>query len=397
MGFVRSPFAGMLSPLTCAAVTIGVVLASSLAPSVLNAAVADSTATARDEESSSDDESRLIPPRLSHAGIVYLPKVSYSSETSFGFGVEIVRPFRWPNSHPATRDSDIRGKGRVTLEGQLQAEFRTNFHLSQGRWAIKTKLEYDDRPQRFWGIGPDTPAENQELNRPRTLLGYAEIIRTLFDGLRLGVRYEIQHTRYIETEPGGIVETGGLPGSEGAHVSGLGVLLDWDTRDRLYAPRSGWWVQFFGMTFSQRLGSEYDFNQYNLDARHYQSLAFDHVLATQFFVYTARGGAPFWRYAALGGRAHTRGYRKARYLDRVLLAFQGEYRAPVWWRISLVGFAGLGNVAPQFRDLQLETLRPTLGAGIRIGVRDRDDLQIRGDMAYGQDSLRFYLGVGDSF
>jgi hypothetical protein len=344
-----------------------------------------------------EKHSRWVPPRLVQGRVIFLPEIHHSSEAGFGFGGEVVRPFRFPSSDPRTLDSELRVEGQYTVKGQGEIELRSTLEFAQGRWVIHSKLGYDSMPHRFWGVGPNTPSENEEIYRPQILLGYVEIIRRVVDGLKLGLRYEIQGTKMLEFAPGGILDIGGLRGVEGGHGAGAGMILEWDTRDRKYAPRSGNLVQGFAMVFDGELGSDYDFNQYNLDVRHYTKLAFRHVLATQFFLYAARGAPPFWRLAALGGRQHTRGYRFARYLDNVLLAFQGEYRVPLWWRFGIVGFAGLGGVAAQYRGLQLQHMRPTVGGGLRIRASDRTSLQVRGDVAFGEGSLRFYFGLGDSF
>ena len=123
----------------------------------------------------------------------------------------------------------------------------------------------------------------------------------------------------------------------------------------------------------------------------------DGVLALQLFGYSAQGSeTPFWRYAALGGRAHSRGYRSGRYLGRTLLAFQGEYRMPPLWRFAPNVFAGLSDVAEGFDQIELSRMRPTVGAGIRTRLDASGKKWARVEAAYGQE-LRLYAGLGVAF
>ena len=133
------------------------------------------------------------------------------------------------------------------------------------------------------------------------------------------------------------------------------------------------------------------------DLRRYFDLGKHKTLALQCFVYNTEGDPPFWRYAALGGRAHSRGYRRARYLDKTLVATQAEYRFPVWRRLGAVVFAGVANVAPRLRVVRVRYSRPTVGAGVRYRVGGAAGLKARVDFAVGDDSFRVYASLDEAF
>lgn len=346
----------------------------------------------------SSDDSRFFKPRLNVWGWVYLPKLSYSSERGVGFGLQGLRPFRWPSGPDTPRTSDIKLKGRITTKGQTEAEVTVNLRWgAEETYYIRTKLEYDNLAQRFYGIGPDTPADNKEVYQPQDLLVYIELFRKTVHNLKAGIRCEFEQVKLLETEPEGLLESEHITGTSSKVIFGAGFLLDWDTRDNKYSPSSGSHHQLFAIYFADEFGSEHSFNNFNIDLRNYFSITRNHVFATQFFIYSARGNPPFWRYAALGGRVHTRGYHKGRYLDRVLLAFQGEYRFPVWWRFGLVAFAGLGDVGPSLKLLKLEHMRPTAGGGIRFQYDSADRINARLDIAAGSESVRLYLSLDEAF
>lgn len=340
---------------------------------------------------------RLIPPRITQGGVVAVPKASYSEDTGLGLGAEILKPFCLPGAEGCSRLSDVSLRGRGTFEGQVSAEIETNLIWADDRYSLKAKARYSDTPRHFWGVGPSLPDANEESYQPRQMRAYVEVFRQIYRSLKVGLRYEYEQVEFLQVEPGGLLDSQTYRGLERSAVAGTGALLEIDLRDRRFAPRRGIYYQAFGLFFDEELGSEHDFNNYSVDLRHYYALAGDHVLATQFFAYAAKGRPPIWRYASLGGRNHTRGYPMNRYMDRVLVAFQAEYRMPVYWRMGLAFFGGLGDVAARGKDLRLDSMRPTLGAGLRLGTGPDDAINVSFDVAFGEMTPRLYLYIGDSF
>lgn len=337
-----------------------------------------------------------FPPRARGCGIVAVPKAYYTSEDRFGVGLELVRPYRFPGSTAAAADSDLRAKGRLHVDGHGAAEFEATSHLGEGRWSVRTKVTYEALALRFWGIGSDTPSDAEEIYRPQNVLAYTEVFHRVVGALRLGVRAEWQDYRYVEVETGGLLDAGTLRGSGASSVLGGGVVAAWDTRDNRYAPRRGVYAQAFWLWFGAA-NTEYEFNNGHLDFRAYFDLGKQNTLAVQAFTFALFGDVPIWRYASVGGRAHSRGYRRDRYLERRMGALQAEWRRPVVARVDAVGFFGLANVARRYDRFTLANMRPSLGAGLRIHPRENRDLTIRSDLAFGEDSVRFYLSFGHAF
>jgi outer membrane protein assembly factor BamA len=365
-----------------------------LPAAVLRAEEADDPQRSDGEEG--EMRSSWIPPRFVHGRSVVLPKVYFSSENGLGAGVGTHTPFRLSRD-PEDPLSDLNFDGRITTKGYLRGELESDLYFGEGTWSMRAKLDYQDLAYRFWGLGSDTPEDAEEVYRPRRTLAYLELFRKLGPRTRLGLRYEFEHVHYLEVEEGGLLDTMDYPGLDGRAALGLGLTASYDSRDNRYFPHAGIHAQGFVMWFDDEWGSRYDFNQYNLDLRIYRELLLEHVLAVQGFLYAARGDAPIWRYASLGGRGHSRGYRRDRYLDRTLIAFQAEYRVPFFWRLEGTLFGGLADVAPRMGKIRLETMRPTLGGGLRARIGQGHKIRARLDLAVGQGSVRVYLDLGEAF
>jgi hypothetical protein len=120
-------------------------------------------------------------------------------------------------------------------------------------------------------------------------------------------------------------------------------------------------------------------------------------VALQALAVASSGQPPFDQYPQLGGESLLRGYFQGRYRDRSLLAFQGEYRLPLFWKFGLAGFAGIGQVAPDFGGFGLDRFWVAGGAGLRFLLAKREGLNIRMDFAFGEGSSGFYLSFGEAF
>lgn len=336
---------------------------------------------------------RMSDTRLRAYGFVFLPKVSYGQYQGVGFGGQLLHPLGWGKRRAA--ELDVEGEATTKSQGEVTASL--NFGWGENRYYANTKVAFSNIKHRFYGIGPDTPDSAEDVFQRQSLLYYLELIRRVSGPMRVGVRGEFEESRMLESEPRGLFETQSFAGVEHSHVSGYGVLADWDTRDDRYWPTRGGYYQTFGVRFHDDVGSDYDFDVFNLDLRQFLPVRRNQVVALQAFLYAIDGEPPFWRLAELGGRSHSRGYRRGRYRDKVLLAFQAEHRFAVWRRFGLVGFAGLADVAPRLADMQLEHMRPTLGGGLRYRVGgSHHHVNARLDLAYGSE-LRLYFKLGESF
>lgn len=338
-----------------------------------------------------------FPPRFAGERIFLVPKPHYNSRDEFGLSVEAIRPFRTGMQAVGTDDSEFHLLGRIHTTGNGSAEASTLIHFGDGRWYLKAKLEYMALVQRFWGIGPNTSSSDEELYRPQDVRTYVELFRHVVDGFRVGARVEWNDFRYVEVEDGGLLDTQAYPGLCCDNATGLGIVWELDRRDDVYGPRRGYYAQGFWMSFSDDLNGDYAFQNVHVDLRSYHDLGRDNVLALQAFTFGLYGNAPIWRYAAIGGRPHSRGYRRGRYLDRRFAAVQAEWRRPIVGRLDGGFFGGVAAVAPTFGQMALEQLRPTFGAGLRLHVTDDRDLMLRADLAFGTSSIEGYLKFGHAF
>jgi outer membrane protein assembly factor BamA len=191
-----------------------------------------------------------------------------------------------------------------------------------------------------------------------------------------------------------------IPPDVGLHTDlrALGMEVWRDSRPNRFYPLKGSVIDFTGDFFAHNLGSKYSFQSYKFTFNKYWSLNDKQVLAYNLYWCGTGGSPPFYGNCIYGGNNELRGYTAGRYLDHYMFATQLEYRLVLPWKFGLVGFGGVGAVAPgsdQF--FRSNHLLPGGGTGIRYMMSKKYHVNLRTDFAWGKDNFTWGVGVGEAF
>jgi len=172
----------------------------------------------------------------------------------------------------------------------------------------------------------------------------------------------------------------------------------WDSRNNAFSSSKGFYLQYFSNFYGHLLGSEYNFRINSLDLRKYFDLKKDRVLAFQINLISAKGDIPVRNLSIMGSDSYMRGYYMGRYQDRVMFAFQGEFRFPVYKRFGMTFFAGMGKVGPSLSQaLNFTSLKPSIGFGLRYAFNVKEKLNLRVDAGFGKKIHGSYINLGEAF
>jgi hypothetical protein len=80
-----------------------------------------------------------------------------------------------------------------------------------------------------------------------------------------------------------------------------------------------------------------------------------------------------------------------------MIGLQAEARFPVYKRLGMVVFGGVGDVFHQFSDLQWQQLKFSLGTGLRFSINPAERLNFRMDYGIGRRSSAYYILVTEAF
>ena len=178
----------------------------------------------------------------------------------------------------------------------------------------------------------------------------------------------------------------------------LGFKLMRDTRDSVFYPREGSWADFTAAFYREGIGSDFDYEKYMASFNVYQSLSPTQVIAARVSTCGVNGDTPFFDLCFLGMEEDLRGYRLGAFQDERLLAAQVEYRLELFWRFSVVGFVGVGQVAARFDEFKKSNWLPGAGFGFRILVAKENHVNLRVDFAWGRNgNSATYVNGAEAF
>jgi len=370
-------------------------LATTLAAAVAFEGAARAEEPAPDEApKKADDEGRWT----------LFPVISSAPETSLMLGgltmyhFRVGGPARAMANGKMPRRSSVGLVAAYTFKNQFLFSFFPSLYLQGETWNIGANLEALRFPDTFYAVGRDSAEDSAEDFTQRSFAGAVQVTHTVVSSVRAGGEVAVAHATLTEVESGGLLDTDQVPGSDGGLLVAIGPTISWDDRDQDMAPRTGSLYQLTAHWFPSALGSDFDFADVTLDARHYFPITGEHVFALQGYAHFSRGDVPFQRMAHLGGSNALRGYFAGRYIDRHMIAAQAEYRLPVYWRIGATLFAGIGDVARTVGDFDPSDPKYAGGFGIRFALNKKDGVNLRFDFALsGDQDFAFYLSLGEAF
>ena len=322
----------------------------------------------------------------------FVPAVTYSPETRLGLGMRAIRIFR-PAPGSINRPSTLPITFLYTFNKQLIFSTGLDLWIRENTDHLSAELVLSDYPFEFYGIGNNQTGRQEEHYASKKIHAVVAYQKRLGNRFYIGPQYEFKLEDIYQKTSGGLLEVGGVRGSEGQRISGLGLVLNYDTRTNIFQPDQGAYHQAQLLSYQPFLGSQFTFTKYVLDFRKYIPVHDRQVLAVQAWYSLVTGGAPFQEISLIGGSDIMRGYFEGRYRDRHAMVYQAEYRVPVHRKLGVVIFGSAGQVADKVSSFSFGGFKYGGGMGFRYRLTD-DGLNVRLDFAYG-DQASFYFGLNE--
>lgn len=360
------------------------------------------SAHAQEEEKST--EISALPKAIDTSRVYYknklliFPIVALSTETSWVFGVANAYIFKTSKKDPNLRTSTMPSGILYTLKDQILIALGANIFLPKEKYIIRFENSFSKFPDKFWGIGNETPADAEEAYTFTQFYINPAISRKFSRNLFFGLGIEYQNVFNIKYQAGGNFEKDqvvGIYNREDYNVFGVSALMTFDSRNHAYMPNKGSLFRVKFSNFNRNLASDYDFRSFDVDIRKYLQVKPQYMLAFQYYGLFTFGEVPYRNLAILGGNSMMRGYYGGRYRDKMFMGVQGEFRFPVYWRFGGAAFASAGQVAGE-TSFNFSKIHYAAGAGVRFSVLPRENLNLRFDVAYG-DKVNYYIVLAESF
>ncbi len=329
--------------------------------------------------------------------LMMLPILYYTPETRIAGGAGGIFYWRTLEDRLKNRPSTIFMDLVYTLKNQIIFEIIPDLYLKDGRFHLVGYMGLKKYVEKFYGIGSHTTDDMEEDFNYRSMklrFSLRNKFRASFYG---GVQFDFETSKITEVEPGGILDSEDILGSGGSTVSGLGIVLLQDNRNNIFCPTGGTLFQMQASVFSHAFGSGCNFQKIIFDFRQYVPLFSKHVLAFQQNVHLTSGDVPFQWMSTLGGPMVLRGYIQGRFRDKHSVSLQMEYRFPLLWRLSAVGFVGYGDVADKLDRFRLIDFKVAGGFGIRFQVNRESGTNVRLDFGFAKGSFGVYAMINEAF
>jgi hypothetical protein len=178
------------------------------------------------------------------------------------------------------------------------------------------------------------------------------------------------------------------------------VLVAADLRDHKGHPTSGGLYQFVAATYLDRDSGTYSLRRYEVDAAQFVPLFTKRwilALHGREVLSDASSGhlVPIYLMPSLGGKNTLRGYHDYRYHDNDMQVFSAEVRCALFTHLDAAMFADAGKVASRVADLDLQHLKRSYGAGLR--VHNATATLVRLDVGHSVEGWQVFIKISDPF
>lgn len=328
-----------------------------------------------------------------------LPFAAYLPETRWLFGGTVLCNFYYNKKDSLSNASQIIISAAYTQNNQLLLYMPYQLYFNENKWRASGEIGYYKYSYNYYGKGNENLKdfkENYAVNYPRFRL---HLLKKMKHNIFFGLQYWFENfdIKQESFDQAGQLIQGNTIGSIGGKTAGIGLISQYDTRDNVYSPTQGFFVQGTVHTNSKYTFSEYDFDRYRLDFRYYYPLGKTQTIASQVFIDNIKGNPPFSQLAFFGGSKKVRGYEQERFRDNSMVMGQLEYRINIWKRIGAVAFYDYAMVSNKIKTLSTKYAHDSFGIGLRFMTDVDKKVNIRLDYAFTPLGNNFYFTFGEAF
>ncbi len=335
-----------------------------------------------------------------------LPGINYTPSSGFGISASANLNY-FASEDPKQKLSMVYALLSYNLKKQ------TDFTLYSILWTKKNNYGFQGT---FWslqnaeytyGLGSLTKNNKKDLLSYSFTRFYESVLKKIYGNIFAGIGYKLDyHYSIIEggNMDGSISDFSKYGSRKRTTSSGLSYDFLFDTRSNSINPLRGTYIDFVYSPKSKWLGSDDNWQSYQVDARKYLNLPAHsgNVLAFWSLLSFTSGSAPYLDLPATGWdyqQKSSRGYIQGRYRGKNMLYFESEYRFSLT-NNGLLGAVVFANTE-SFSGLLnkgFEKFLPAAGGGIRIKLDKRSALNASLDYGVGINrSKGFFFNVGEVF
>lgn len=326
-----------------------------------------------------------------------LPILYYTPETRWGFGALYYNYFNVDKKNILNKKSNTQSYFSYTLNKQFALENDYQIWLKNNSIFLTGGFDYSRFPQFYYGVGNNTVEDDKKMISFDVINFRAKNLTKIYKNLYGGIYYQFEklYNQDFSMQAPEMCET--VEGSNGYKTSGFGPIFIIDKRDNPLNPQKGMYLETYFKHNSSIFGSEYNFNAFMFDIRKYKTLFKKLVWNGNAYLFINQGEVPFRMLSTLGGGRFLRGYYNGRFRDKNMFVLQHELRMPIYKRLGIAAFGGIGSVSKNINDFYKNTIHYNYGVGLRIKINKKENTNLRIDYGLTRDSQGIYVLFAEAF
>jgi hypothetical protein len=343
----------------------------------------------RDSEDNAIDLSEWL---LTRKGFLLIPTIITEPSVGFGgAGALVFYHSSYTEKHGPPSMTGVIGGGTVNgtwMAGVFHEGIWKNDTIRYRGTLVRTNLNLD-----YYGSGDvslrgDTPVT---LNLDAWIMLQQIKFRIPGSDFFAGARYLYLDTDNSFDIP---IDTPDYKGQGfSSTLSEISAIVDLDTRDNVFTPTRGVFMELSGTYSDTWFGGEDQYGRLGATALAYMPLASRITVGVRYEGRYSLGPVPFWARPVVS----LRGAPVTKYQNKNTTLMEAEVDWNLYKRWTLVGFTGLGNAFSSFTEFdQGKTVR-TLGTGFRYLIARKLGTHMGMDFAFSGDDFAFYVVFGSAW
>lgn len=318
---------------------------------------------------------------------------SYSGVTKFTLGLLASGLYRIDRSDTITPPSNVTVFGTLSTSGFYMLGVSGLNIIDHDRHRVSYETYFNSMPKAFWGIGYDMGRDSTATSMVQKSYQIdAEYQYNILPNTYIGAAVSFSYMNAHKLK-----RPDYLLGQSAKYTNtGVGVSLQYDSRDFIQNPYKGVYVNLKQMVFPAFMSSSETFWRTTFTADYYQRVWKGGILAFDFYMeYNSGKEVPWCMMAQAGGGYRLRGYYRGRYRDKAMIETQLELRQKIYRRNGIAVWVGTGNVFPKFSQFEWKRTLPDYGIGYRWEFKHRVNIRI--DYGRGKHGGFITFNVNEAF